>query len=530
VDDGHRYQRGTSSNLGWTIVTIAITLTSAFTALCGLAIHEAGLRYLADAGYFIEQISKHVEYGGALYSHVEFAYGPLLFYPTVWLQTLLHCGVFSAYFATLAIEQSIGLVELAYVLNSLPLRRTTRRFAFLLFALGAITPLLGLNYTLFRYLTPVVFLLLAANWKRILPSALTLAAGALISFGISAEIGLAFVAGSAALIAWNTESVGLPWLGTITGPVIGTLIFALTVGRAYFHILGAFAKGALNLPAAPYPHLLIFLFVVVWLAPLAFGRALALPDISTRSIVCCYAIGIAMLPSALGRCDPLHVFFSGLVLCLLSLVAVEHATPTLRKSWALCLLVFVSWQLVATNRLFRFRTADTLAAVLSPRVSTALAQVAGEDGPLGQHLEPVSMPVYQLDISRLERSIEHATVATPLEIPPEIENALKRSGHFESSYFAFMVNTFSAPAELRAIAGMNESEFALIPRSLDRPFIELPRNLQDLQGLSFPLPQRHGTPFFAGEAMANNIKQNWRIVDDLGPFLLLKRIGDAPAS
>ncbi len=523
ADESPRYQHEASSKLGLTFIAAAIFLTCCFTAVCGWAIHEAGQRYLADAGYFIEQISKHVDYGGALYSHIEFAYGPLLFYPTMWLQRLAHCGVFAAYFATLAAEQSIGLVELAYILNSLPLRPSTRYFSFLLFSLGAMTPLLGLNYTLFRYLTPIVFLLFAANTKRILQSTLILAAGALISLGISAEIGLAFAVGSAALILWNVTNGGLRRLGAIVGPMIGAVVFTLSVGRAYVHILGAFAKGALNLPVAPYPHLLVFLFVVVWLAPRALGRVLAVPDGSTRSIVCCYAVGIAMLPSALGRCDPLHVFFNGLVLCLLSLVAVEGTTPTLRRLWLTCLLLFVFWQVLATNKLFRFRTADTMAAVLPSPVSHALARIAGDEQPLGQHLEPARMPEYELDVQRLEQSVGHATVATPLEITPETERVLKCSGHFQSSYFAFMVDTFSAPSELRAIAEMNQSEWALVPRTLDRPFIELPRNLQDLQGFSFPLPQRHSIPFPAGENMANNIRKNWTLVDQLGPYVLYKR-------
>ena len=72
------------------------------------------LRYLADADYFIEQMSSHAEYGGALYTQLEFAYGPLLG-PTILLHAALHCSWMTAYFLTLALDQSIGLGLLAYV-------------------------------------------------------------------------------------------------------------------------------------------------------------------------------------------------------------------------------------------------------------------------------------------------------------------------------------------------------------------------------------------------------------------------------
>ena len=512
------------------LISVTIALTCGFTGLVGWAIHHAGQRYIADAGYFIEQMSTHAEFGRALYTQLEFAYGPLLFYPTVWLQRMLHCSMFTAYFVTLAAEQSLGLVELAYILDVLPVRARVRRFAFVLFAFGALNPLLGLNYTLFRYLTPVVLLLLIARQRRIGVSMLAIVAGEAVSMGLSAEMGFGFAAGAAALMLYKAAARGPRWLAAVPAPAIGALLFVATAGRAYFHMLGAFARGTLNLPVAPYPHLLIFLFAVVWLAPLVVGSMMAVGDERAYSVVACYAFSVAVLPATLGRCDPIHVFFDGLVFCLLSLAAITRTSPLLRNLWVLCVLVFVLWQTGITNRLFRFRTADTLSEVLPPRISAVLVRTAGEDSTLGEHFEPSDEPEYQLDIRRLEKWVGSATVATPLEIPPSVEAALKSSRHFQSSYFAFTVDTFSAAAEQKKIDEMNLSEWALVPEVYGRPFIELPGNLQDLQGFSSGFPRRHSVPFLAGDAMATNLRTNWRRVDQLGPYLLLQRTSNEQRS
>ncbi len=505
------------------LVLATIALTMCVTALCGWALHVSGQRYLADAGYFIEQISKYVEHRGSLYSQIEFAYGPLLFYPTVFLQKLLHCSTFCTYFATLAMEQAIGLLEFAFVLNSLPLGFRARRLLFIAVAIGAISPLLGLNYTLFRYVTPVALLLLAGSLNSISVTAVVLAIAQMISFALSAEMGVAFAFGSTVLLVWKAKQLKAQWLLALGGPLVGGVCFAFTVGHAYFRMLAAFAGGALNLPVSPYPHLVVFLLCAVWLVPFAVGQALASPSPSTQPIVACYTFALALLPSSLGRCDPLHVFFNGLFFLVLSPLALRNARVHWKKIWAVVLVLFVGWQVIVTNRLFRFRSADTLSAVLPARGSQFLATLTGENTKFGRHLLSDSDD-YQLDVNRLGKAVGSALVATPLEITPDVEDALKSSSHFQSSYFAYMVDTFSAPTEQRAIDEMNSAEWALVPRHYERPFLELPNNLQDLQGLPIPLPQRRNVPYVPGTAMEQNLKENWIAVDTLGPYSLLRHV------
>ncbi|MGI4831367.1 MAG: hypothetical protein ACRYFU_24780 [Janthinobacterium lividum] len=62
-----------------------------------------------------EQATVRHDTGAALYTQVEFAYGPLLLLPEIWLSSLLHCSITTAYFITLVIESSLGLLMLVFI-------------------------------------------------------------------------------------------------------------------------------------------------------------------------------------------------------------------------------------------------------------------------------------------------------------------------------------------------------------------------------------------------------------------------------
>ena len=517
-----------ADGVGPILTVVVIAVSCAFFAAFGRMLFLSHQRYIADTGYFIEQMSAHAETGRRLYRSLEFAYGPVLFFPTVWLQHWLHCNWLTAYFSTLALEQTTGLLELAFLLNRLPIRPTDRRFGFVLLAVGALNPLLGLNYTLFRFLTPFFLLVLASQSSGLLTSMAVIAVGEVLCLGISAEIGVAFATGAFAFGFWLGLRRNWFSLGICFAPLLGVVIFFLLSGGAYLQMLRSFAKGALNLPVAPYPHLLIFLFAAVWLVPQFLGQEMGGTHPSQRGMVACYAGSIGLLPVALGRCDPLHVFFNGAMLLVLSLAAIRLQRPAVRAIWLSALVLFVLWEQGVTNRLFRFRTADTLSLTVMPQLPAALQDAAvalvGSDTPLADHLQP-NWPgdEYKLDLGRLEQHVGNAAVATPLEITPTVEAELKRSHHYRSGYYAFTVDLFSAPSELRKIQDLNRSEWALIPTGYAQPFIELPGNLGDLQGFTFPYRTRHPVPFQAGKAFDANLQQRWTAVDHLGPYTLLRQ-------
>ncbi|HZL27370.1 MAG TPA: hypothetical protein VFC39_12675 [Acidobacteriaceae bacterium] len=505
---------------------VVIALTCIFFAVSGWLAAASHLRYLADAGYFIEQMSSHAEYGGALYTQLEFAYGPLLFYPTILLQAAMDCGWMTAYFLTLALDQSVGLALLAYVLNELPIRGRDRRIGFVLLAVGALNPIFGLNYTLLRFITAFAILLFATRAQSLARTMFVLVAGEVLLLGISPEQGFAFLIGTVAFAALQAWRSGAKWLLVAVAPVLGAGVFLLLAGRSYLYMLHSFAKGALSLPVAPYPHLLIFLFAVVWLVPFAIGKSLRVSEPIGVRMAACYALGIGLLPAALGRCDPLHVFFNGAGLLVLSLAAIRSYSRGLRTAWIAALVLLIGWQQRVNNRLLFDRSTDTVRLAIMPHVPERLRESLLSHLPanLASQLRPSPDDADdQLDIAALEQEVGTAVVATPLEVEPSIEAALKRSQHYRPDYYAYGVDMFSAPAEARKIHDMNEAEWALLPTNPDEPFIETPDRLDGVQGFTFPYRAKHPVPFYPGRAFAENLSRNWIAVKTLDAYTLYKR-------
>jgi len=517
----------TRDRISLRFAALVIALTCIFFALTGWMVAASHLRYLADAGYFIEQMSSHAEYGGALYTQLEFAYGPLLFYPTVLLHAVLHCGWIAAYFLTLAVDQSVGLALLAYVLNELPIRGRDRRLGFVLLAIGALNPIFGLSYTFLRFITAFSILLFATRQQSLSRTMFVLVAGEVLLLGISPEQGFAFLIGTVAFAALQAWRNGARWLLAAAAPALGAGVFLLLAGRPYLYMLHSFAKGALSLPVAPYPHILIFLFAVVWLIPFTIGRSLASGEPMSVRMAACYALGVGMLPAALGRCDPLHVFFNGAGLLVLSLVAIRSQSKGVRLSWIAALVIFVGWQQWINNRLLFDRSMATVRLAVVPHVSvgTREAMLAHLPPQFAELLRPRPDDADdQLDVPALEREVGNALVATPVEVEPSIEEALKRSHHYRSSYYAYGVNLFSAPAETRKINEMNQAEWALLPTNPDEPFIETPQTLDTVQGFNFPYRTRNAVPFYPGTAFRRNLNERWVKVRELDAYTLYRRM------
>ena len=525
------------------LVAAVLLVSCSVQALAwGLVVHSR-LRYFADAGYFIEQLAAHADYGRALYTGLEFAYGPLLFYPTLWLHALLRSSWTTAYFATLLLETSVGLLLLAFVLNSLPILPRDRRLGLLLLAAGSLTPLLGLNYTFFRFLSPFAALLFATRSASLLKTAVLLTTLELLLLGISPEIGLAFLIGSLCFAVLRaiqppqqsppgSTSPGqsrrrnLAWLLAGILPILAALLALATAGRPYLRMLASFSHGALNLPVAPYPHLLIFLFATVWLVPSRLGSTLRRNAPHALQTVSCYALGLALLPAALGRCDPLHVFFNGAGLLILSLVALRTASRPTRIAWIAALLLLVGWEQAVSNGLYAERTADTLRLTLMPRLPRRghllYAAVARFNPHIADHLRPTPNVEYHLDVPALERIVGSSPVATPLEVSPAVEDALKRSHHYRSDFFAFFGDVMNLSSEQHKIHDLNQARWALLPADPEDPLVETPRTIDGVQGFAFPYPLRHPIPFHSGQAFDDNLDDNWVELQHFGPYVLYR--------
>ena len=470
----------------------------------------------------------HAQYDRSLYTQLEFAYGPLLFYPTILLQKLLHCSWPAAYFLSLAAEQSVGLCMLAYVFNRLPMRGVDRQAGFLLMTFGALNPLLGLNYTFFRFLTPFASLLWATKASSPWKVALLLGVAEMLQMGISPEIGLAFMVASIAFAALRAFRAGPRWLLIAVAPVLGMCGFLMVFGNGYLHMLHSFSHGTLNLPVAPYPHILVYLFALVWLVPFSLGKSLGAKEPHDLQMAALYFLCIGLLPAAFGRCDPLHVFFNGAGVLILSLVAIRATSRNTRTAWLACLLLLVLWEHWVNNSLYQDRTEDVLRLAAMPHLSTIwrerlLVLVESYSPSAAERLRPgPEDSVYRLDVPALEKTVAKAEVATPLQVSTSVEKALKRTYHYRSDYYAFMIDVLTPSAEAAKIRDLNQAQWALLPEEADDFFIETPQN-DGVQGFNFPYPLRHPVPYQLGSAFDKNLSEHWTRRQQLGPYVLYER-------
>ncbi len=511
-------------------ITITMGISALVLSLCGGLVELSHLNYLGDSGYFIEQATVRQDTGRALYTQLEFAYGPLLLLPEVWLSRLLRCTMTTAYFITLVIGESLGLLLLAYVLNELPMRRSPRRVALVLFAFGAITPLLGLNYTFLRFATPMAVLLFATRSRSPWRCAVLLTAGEVLVLLLSPELGLALTVGIVAFALPRAVQQGSSWLFTAALPLLALATLLFTLGRPYLVMIATFSGGTLNLPVAPYPDLLVLVFALAWVVPVGLGRSMNLREPQSARLLGVYALSLAFLPAALGRCDPLHVFFNGTGVLLLSLAAVSRSTHRVRTAWLACIVVLVLWEHVVNDRFYEYRTATVLGLTVMPhlpaKLQVAIVQALVRKKPdFAKKLQASKAPEYQLETAALQSLVGSELIATPLEVSPAVREALRLTHHARPGYYGYWVDVLNLASEQRSIAELNAASWALLPDQWDGPPLETPAKLRDVQGFVFHYPQRHRVPYDLGSAFRKNVLANWTPVRRFDHNILYRNTG-----
>ena len=521
--------------LGRGFITGVTLVSATVLAICAWMVVASHLRYLGDAGYIIEQATAERETGRALYTQLEFAYGPLLILPEIWVSELLGCSVTVAYYLTFVLESSLGLLALAYVLNAVPMRTSLRKAAFALLAIGAITPHLGMNYTFFRFVSPLAVLLGATGTRSLPRCVLLLSLGEVAVVLISPELGFALAAGVVTFGLLRAWEDGWRWLLAAVLPVavLGTLL--LTLGRPFLAMAATFSRGALNLPVGPYPHILVFLFALVWLVPFGLARFPQLRGFLGSRLLALYAVSLAFLPAALGRCDPLHVLFNGTGVLVLSLVGVSGSSRRARIAWLTAIAVLVFWNQFVDEQLFEAGCAQVLRQSLLPHLpSSAVGHLVKVVGLYRQSLADIlaqkRVPDLSLDAAELDRLVGGAPIATPLEIPPSLEQELKDTHHYSQSYFAFWVDMMNPQTEERSIRDVNACPWMLLPRGWIFNNPHTPGYIAEFQGFSLPYRTRNAALYLPGLAFQQNLKQHWTAVQDLGPYVLYKQTKMASAA
>jgi hypothetical protein len=526
------------TRIGWRFVAITMALLlSALSVACWI-VTVAQVRYHSDAGFFREQLQSFVWNGRHLYTQLDFPYGPILLLLSVWVYRGLQpfgVSITGAYFTSMVMAQAIGMLALAYAMNQLPMRAWHRRVGFVVLSAGACVSLLGMNYTHLRFVPPLALLLLVPRLRSRAAIVALLTAGETLELAISPEVGLAFLMACWCYAAWRWREDRWYAVAGAVLPTLSAAVMLLSL-KSYLRMLIAFGRGNYNLPLQPIPHILVFLFAFTWLVPRYIGYSLREQDRSSREmavLVALFGYSAGMIPATFARCDPLHVFFNGIPVLVLSLAAVSRVSARGGAIWVFCLILLVGWMHWVNVRLDQVQIAEAVHAGLMPRLPMRarrlLVRAARREAPevSGVLSAPLSPPPL-LDMQRLESIVGHDSVATPDDIDWSIEQQLRQSGHFRPDFFCFLATVISLDTERQKVSTMDQAKWALLPEPLEPLWTETPGVVGDLQGIALRYPVRHPPLYLRNSILHQDLLEHWRPVGDFGRYRLYQNL--APQS
>lgn len=482
----------------WLLVT-CVAACATFTAVIGYLLCSVEMASV-DNRYFLEYMDDVSRYHQHIYLDFSFIYGPLLLYFPLfvaWLLRPFHIGIEGSYYVALTLANVLGLVLLWLTLEALPLNRKAKSITLCLFTIVSMSPVMGLNYTLIRFLAPFSTLLFASRIKNPLIVALAFFLGQCLQLGISPELGLAFAAGACFYALSMAAKHGPAWIPAIVAPLLGAATFLPLAGPHYLDSMRKFSHGDFNLVVEPLGYIILFLVATVWLVPRMLAGTLRQRRPEAVLFASLFLVSLALVPPAFGRCDPLHVFFNGAGMFLLASVAICEYSEYARKAWFFCFACSVMWmQLV--NLVHR------------PDVKLAIG------------LHPVDLPQNGVDISRLEPIIGDAKISAPFPVPLGVENDLKRNGNFFPDRESFNLLVTNPEAETARAARMDLTQWALIPKK-DPRYTETPSNTSPILGIGYKFYPRRRAPYVYGAILFRELETNWTRVATVGDWVIYRQ-------
>ncbi len=281
------------------------------------------------------------------YIDFEFPWGPAFLYPAKWLSESFPLSIIQSYAIIWGLGSLVSVYLLYVAINWIDIPARNRTTIFLLFSFVALLSVgnMGLNYTLLRYVCPLVFVLVVFRLLRRESEAggrLAACASAILFsaslFLISPEVAISFVFACVVLL-WPAKQAPVRWLQWVSYLAVVTG-FALLVGLGYrFHLLDSLfldGGGANGIPIALGPATLAY-FAAVYVCACYLVqrfRRQGKPD-NTIAII---LFSIPMSAAALGRCDPGHILLNGMGLFLVVLL---YASASGRW-WRLCRNLFIA--------------------------------------------------------------------------------------------------------------------------------------------------------------------------------------------
>lgn len=261
-------------------------------------------------------------------------YGPALVYLPYWLSRVLKpFGIADepSYYVLHYLLNVAGLLGMAAFISVANVRLVFKCITFAVLGISAFQPQMGLNELAVRFLSPYFGLLgihlavSSVRSEKAMLAGIVAAIACAATACLSPEIWVANVLATAAyalMLLKHDRRAALTVLTALGAAAILALIF---LPRGYFQTFSSFSEGGNNLPILPGPHILLYVGVLLTLVPRLLSPRLAASGATESVLAALGFLSLALIPGALGRCDPLHTFSYGLGMFMTAFLATARA-------------------------------------------------------------------------------------------------------------------------------------------------------------------------------------------------------------
>jgi hypothetical protein len=518
VTDFTREQR-----ISWRWLAGALLLVAVWNgALSWLVFAAHG--YAVEDFYFLPQLEKYYFLHRHLYSQIEFAYGPLLFYPPIWMHWLLRpfdVSLRASYYIAMVGQHLAGVAMLWFVVNRLPMRHWLRVAGFASLMLFSFTPLLGPNYTLMRYLLPVFAFVLFSHIERPAAAALAAVPAQILIWLDSPELAIGFGVAATAYCVYRTwRQRNTLWLAAIAGVAAATVLYLAIIDRNVLSSLIYNSRGWANRIPLPSLEVATLLAATVCAVPRLVARHVRRDSPQSGLLLGLYAMGLALLPASLGLSDIVHIAGNSMVLFLLSLVAAAEWKLPMRVAWAMAVAATYLLMTARSGLEAHFRFYPDIACIEdrgTPLASSLPSKRASRLTQFEQRWPCYGQP---LDTAALSAAIGDADFAAPYPMPEIVEEALSQLPNFIPSYWSGTIALWDAETEQRKVDELRRVQWALLP---GRPE-PTPVSPNIDARFSIRTHYRALHPMTWDGVLADEIDRNWVPAGEIGSYLLYRRV------
>jgi hypothetical protein len=494
-----------------------------------------------EANYFLLRIDK-IKLGQVPYIDFEYAYGLTLLYFPILLSKIFNLTTPQSYYLAYAIFNLTGILFLKFVIDYLNINPISKKHLFYSITLCCLPFVLGVNYTLFRFITPIAGLLVIYNvinsnletgkYYVIKISIITFLLAMLV-LSISIEVGIAITVSLGSYFLVNTIlNRDLKSLYILAIYIFLLTILFFFISNNLILILQVFASGGNNFPVVPAPAILFY--IVSFLVINSIFASLVLTKRLNFMAFTLLVFNVTMLPGALGRCDPAHIFWYGLGSFIYLWTYLSHVKIRLYHHYkTFFIVIFTVGSTLST--LFLYKPA--IAQVAVKYIATddyAKSMFYKISDAIQLNLQGVKDNLVKVksvkDFSKLDKC---TSVSIPFDaIDPNLYLHVLNRGNFVPEYYTGIFLNVYAPEQIeRKFADLKNPnhKYMIIPKRLydTVPEIQSDVNAQKFMTILFLYPFTYNKKLHSEtlyNPTYNYIRNNYKILEDYNTDYLVERI------